>query len=136
MPCDESAPEHQQQNLLQLPEAVLTLIAKQLTSSGLGHPMLAVSRAARDAVFRSLTKLSLICLGNQGSAARLLNRACCEASPGLDVELHLKDQENDALLTLLQAAFDSAAGWHKVHKLRVRTFIPACSTYAVAGSRF
>jgi hypothetical protein len=118
---NDSATAHQEQNLLhQLPEAVLTLITKQLTSSGLGDAMLAVSRAARDAILRSLSQISLLCLKDQGSAARLLNRACCEASPGLDVELHLKDQENDALLTLLQAAFDSAAGWHKVHKLRVR----------------
>jgi hypothetical protein len=112
------ATEHQfihQAPLLQLPEAVLTLIAEQLSGSKLS--MLAASRAARDAVLRSLTKIELR-LEHQRSAARLLNRACREASPGLEADLHLRDQ-NDALPTLLQPALETVAGWTNVYKLWV-----------------
>jgi hypothetical protein len=126
-PRDGPATEHhQEQNpfpLLNLPEAVLALIAEQLLSSQQGQAMLPVSRVARDTVLRSLTKIKLNSISKQSSAARLLSRACSEASPGVDVELVLGHQEDDqdALHRLLQGAFDSAAGWHKVHKLRVRS---------------
>jgi hypothetical protein len=133
---------HQEQApfpFLLLPEAVLDLIAKLLLSDGSGHSMLAVSRATRDAVLRSLTRVKLCDLQDQRPAARLLDRACCEASPGLVVKLNLKDK-NDALPVMLEAAFDSAARWHRVHNLRVRSpvYVPSqlgAQLSAVVGGR-
>jgi hypothetical protein len=126
---------HQQQDalpLLQLPELQLTLIAKQISSSSKsGHPMLAVSRGSRDAVLRGLAKIKLTtheAEQNQEPSARLLHRACCEAPPGLGVELDLTpDTPYRLLATLFQPALGSPGGWRHVHKLKVSTnVLPAC----------
>jgi hypothetical protein len=49
--------------------------------------------------------------------ARLLHRACCQATPGLTVKLHLSEVSH-RLPDLLQPGID-CGGWSKVHSLEV-----------------
>jgi hypothetical protein len=49
--------------------------------------------------------------------ARLLNRACCQATPGLTVKLRLS-YAHGSLPELLQPGID-CGGWSKVHSLKV-----------------
>jgi hypothetical protein len=115
-------------HLLDLPESVLNAIAQHTSNRHAKcHPMLALATATRDVVLRNLKRIRLNLAKQQPqpastshhSLARLLNRACREAAPGLDVELNMKDQV-DALPEVLQPGLDSG-GWHNVSKLEVRT---------------
>jgi hypothetical protein len=56
----------------------------------------------------------------QSADARLLHRACCEASPGLDIDLTLPFRKEPGMLTVLLQPGINSGGWHKVHKLQVR----------------
>jgi hypothetical protein len=128
--------------LLSLPAPVLSHIAlfglrryskKEYYHWQVGHPLLRVSRACRDAVLHATEAISLID-GRSSSApsaaqksadARLLHRACCEASPGLGVSLDMKCWGPDTLSVLLQPGI-SSGGWTKVQNLRVRLFSGRC----------
>jgi hypothetical protein len=108
------------------------------------HPLLAASRGCRDMVLSSIHSISLdpfSCLQPSKPAqpdepphtsdsapfdpflhdpalwARLLNRACCQANPGLSVQLHLFGID-DCFTELLQPGID-CGGWSKVHSLKV-----------------
>jgi hypothetical protein len=129
---DTRAPLEEQRSLVDLPDLVLSAIAKHGFDSSpqrwlwaarqTGHPMLAVARSLRDAVLASLAKIRLDLRPQRDSCcqpeARLLHRACCQAAPGLQVELDLGNNQH-ALPQLLQPALD-AGGWHNVHRLKVR----------------
>jgi hypothetical protein len=129
MPPDLRA--KQSSTLADLPIELLTQLAKHAApgSEAQGHPLLGVARCGRDAVLRSLTRVSLD-LNSQGgkgnssisSIAGLLDRACRAAPTGLNVELALGQHAND-LPELLRPAFDSPGGggrgWQTVHKLRI-----------------
>jgi hypothetical protein len=92
-----------------------------------GHPLLGVSKACRDAVLHATKTISLLdnrspsgpSAAQMFAAARLLHRACCEASPGLKVSLSMKSWGPYTLLLLLQPGI-SSGGWTKVHTLKVR----------------
>jgi hypothetical protein len=112
-------------SMLDLPATVLNAIAREALRKGAnGHPMLAVAKACRDVVLESLSKITLdLSSQSEGAShqplARLLNRACCGAAPGLHVKLGLGEHGDVALPLLLQPGLD-CAGWHNVHKLEVR----------------
>jgi hypothetical protein len=118
--------------LLSLPSPVLARIAELglKSYSYRGHPLLGVSQACRDAVLHATKTISFVpeCTPTRASPAEksadagLLHRACCEASPGLEVRLDVSDPDSDMLSVLLQPGITSG-GWTKVHALRVR---PAC----------
>jgi hypothetical protein len=130
----EHAPVEEQRSLVDLPELVLSAVAKHGFDSSntaqpvwwyqrrKGHPMLAVARSLRDAVLSNLTKIRLdlqpqlldSCCQPE---ARLLHRACCHAAPGLQVELDLGNNQH-ALLQLLQPAL-GVGGWQNVHRFTV-----------------
>jgi hypothetical protein len=115
----------EERSLVDLPDLVLSAIAKHGFGSEdepqTGHPLLAVARSLRDAVLGSLTKIRLDLQPQLDSRCqpegRLLHRACCQAAPGLDVELDLGNNQH-ALSTLLQPALD-IGGWHNVHGFTV-----------------
>jgi hypothetical protein len=93
---------------------------------GHGHPLLGVSQACRDAVLHATKTISLSLQHTQAGAsaaqkvadAQLLHRACCEASPGLEVSLDMRSWEPDTLSVLLQPGIRSRS-WTKVHNLKV-----------------
>jgi hypothetical protein len=108
--------------LLSLPAPVLARIA-EFGLRSYGHALLGVSRACRDAVLQAIKTWSLGAPRDASAAqmsphARLLHRACCEASPGLEVRLYLIEVA-DSLSVLLQPGI-SSGGWSKVHTLHVR----------------
>jgi hypothetical protein len=124
-------PLPEQCSLLDLPESVLSAIAKHGFSKRAGHPLLAVARSLRDAVLVSLSKIKLDLAYAQspeghhyGAQGRLLHRACCKAPPGLNVELNLWGKQ-DALPQLLQPAL-KCGGWHNVHRLKVSCVALRC----------
>ncbi len=97
----------------------------QISAGSRGIPMLAVSRAWRDAVLERARAIQLnlhdSVLKNLAPAARLLDRACRGAKPGL----HLKidhgfwgpwSSMSTVLPTLLQHGLQ-AGGWASVHAL-------------------
>jgi hypothetical protein len=120
--------------LLSLPAPVLATIAefglRRWRRGQPGHSLLGVSQACRDAVLHATTSISMLG-GHPSSApsaaqtsadARLLHRACCEASPGLEVSLHMRGWDPDTLSVLLQPGA-SSRGWTKVQNLRVRAVL-------------
>jgi hypothetical protein len=127
---DEQPPVQEQCSLLDLPESVLSAIAKHGLNNLAGQSMLPVARGLRDAVLGNLTKIKLDLQSRLSeedprcqSEGSLLHRACCKAPPGLAVELDLTKQHG-ALPQLLQPAL-AAGGWHNVHMLKV-----SCVAYA------
>jgi hypothetical protein len=119
-PADHMAA--QRRSLLQLPEEILSEIARRSSAKIKGHSMLGVSTGLRDAVLSSLSTLhlDLADIGdNFQPLARLLGRACSSAAPGLDVHLDMDKVCHEALPVLLAPALD-AQGWHNVHRLEVR----------------
>jgi hypothetical protein len=140
---DKQVPVEEQRSLVDLPELVLSAIAKHgfgISETRLwwsrrhkGHPMLAVSRSLRDTVLASLTKIRLdlqpeldSCCQPEG---RLLHRACCQAAPGIHLELAVGNNQH-ALPQLLQPALD-VGGWHNVHHLEV-SCMATCATELLA----
>jgi hypothetical protein len=115
--------------LVSLPAPVLARIAElslrsvdeRVSHEGYGHPLLRVSQACRDAVLHATKTISLPKGHSQATAAdaRLLHRACCEASPGLEVSLSMTFRDPVTLCVLLQPGIISG-GWTKVHTLGVR----------------
>jgi hypothetical protein len=111
--------------LQDLPEAVLVEVAR-CSRREEGHPLLGVSRGCRDTVLGSFSKLFLTPLGDDfQSQARLLDRACCKASPGLQLTLelyqlyrHNRSSCSYALCQLLQPGC-ARGGWANVHDLEV-----------------
>jgi hypothetical protein len=110
-----------------LPEAVVAHIAHFSKSKPgyRGHPLLSVSRSCRDAALSSCATVALHTAPATQQAskvcARFLHRACCQASPGLQLRLYLHGQSdtvNDSLPQLLQPGL-SSGGWRNVRKLVV-----------------
>jgi hypothetical protein len=105
-----------------LPEPVVAHIA-HLSKQRPGPPLMGVSSSCRDAVLSSLTSVRLHPLPaseapfSPGPHARLLHRACCQARPGLQVELILW-RHCGSLPQLLQPGIEYG-GWRNVHKLKV-----------------
>jgi hypothetical protein len=122
--------------LLELPEPILSLVAKEALVPGRnGHPMLAVSRSARDAVLRTLSQISLDLKEPQAESeyrplGRLLQRAGTEAAPGLSVVLNLC---HGGLPFLLQPALNTTDGLRNVHTLEVRSFTGSFRAFAPAA---
>jgi hypothetical protein len=119
--------------LLSLPAHVLTQIAEFGLQSNKKrgdedvhrHPLLGVSQACRDAVFHATKTITSshrqgADTAQKSADARLLHRACCEASPGLEVSLSVPSWWPDMLSALLRPAICSG-GWTKVHALKVRS---------------
>jgi hypothetical protein len=144
---DHSAPDVIPPSLLTLPDTVLTQISQHSIKHEGGHlphshPLLSASRGCRDMVLSSIRSITLdpsrsdvvSMLGEPPEAcdpapwARLLNRACCQAGPGLAVKLGLSNI-HDSLPELLQPGVD-CGGWSKVHSLQVRILMK------LAASRF
>jgi hypothetical protein len=110
-----------------LPEPVVAHIAhlSKIKPGWPGHPLLQVSRSGRDAVLSSCTKVTLNTAPATQQAskacARLLHRACCQAPPGLCLDLLLmkhSDSPPYLLPQLLQPGL-SSGGWRNVHELQV-----------------
>jgi hypothetical protein len=111
-------------SLVDLPSPALAVVAK-CSSSRRGHPLLQLSRASRDAVLSSSRTVSLHLAGDEHAPeARLLDRVCSTAPPGLELELDLLEAPkcSTALLQLLEPGL-SSGGWTHVHELQVS--IPA-----------
>jgi hypothetical protein len=112
-----------QLSLSDLPEAVLTHIAhlckfKPPREFSTGHSMLQVSKACRDAVLHSLTKITLDPSSKElRPLARLLHRACCHAPTGLHVVLELYRHDN--ILPIIIQGGIGCRGWSRVHILEV-----------------
>jgi hypothetical protein len=145
MPPDLRA--KQSSTLSDLPIELWSQLARHSAprSDAQGHPLLRVARCGRDAVLRSLARVSLD-LNSQGeqadsairSIAVLLDRACRAAPTGLNVELALGQHGND-LPDLLRPAVDSPEGgaWQNVHTLRIgpRRYCSRYATYKVGQEK-
>jgi hypothetical protein len=110
-------------SLLDLPDPALAAIVRcsKQPSSTPQHPLLALSRASRDAVLSCSRTVSLCLAGSEHAPeARLLHRVCSTAPPGLELELDLEgaSQSSKPLLQLLQPGV-SSGGWTHVHELEV-----------------
>jgi hypothetical protein len=107
-------------SLVDLPDAVLALVAK-CSSSTRGHPLLQMSRGARDAVLSCSRNVRLFLAGDEhGPEARFLGRVCSTAPHGLELELNLHGApaSSKPLLQLLKPG-GSSGGWTNAHKLEV-----------------
>jgi hypothetical protein len=116
-------------SLLTLPDAALAQISQHSRRINQGHPLLAASSICRDIVLNSIRSITL--LGFQPFSmpdkslatldpapwARLLHRACCQATPGLSVKLNMSSIHG-SLPELLQPGIHRG-GWSKVHSLEV-----------------
>jgi hypothetical protein len=136
---DEQQAPH---SLASLPDSALSHIAQlylnRYASGVFRPPLLAVSRACRDSV---LSNVMTATLGVQAHPrwtevpiqaavpakakvpawARLLNRTCSLAPPGLNLTLKLSHM-SDVLPKLLQPGVN-CGGWTKVHSLQVGTHL-------------
>ncbi len=102
----------------------------QITPGSHGFPLLAVSRRGRDAVLERASTIQLKVMRGEhvdvAPTARLLNRACRAAKPGLHLEIKLGEMirfrevdqkwSSTLLPALLQRGLDSE-GWGNVHAL-------------------
>jgi hypothetical protein len=129
-PSNHSAPGITSPSLLALPDTALTQISQySITRRGVwqekrGHPLLPASRGCRDMVLSSIRSITLdpvpdtsLKAYDPAPWARLLNRACCQATPGLSVNLRLW-YSSYCLPELLQPGID-CGGWSKVRSLEV-----------------
>jgi hypothetical protein len=133
---NDPAPDITSPSLLTLPATALTQIAQYSITQryvwnkgpGCRHPLLCISRDCRDMVLSSIHSITLDPSSFQWHSrrleacdpapwARLLNRACCQATPGLAVKLRLSCTR-DSLPELLQPGID-CGGWSKVRSLEV-----------------
>jgi hypothetical protein len=121
--------------LLTLPETALAQIYqcsfRNHEHRERGHPLLPVSSGCRDMVLSIIRRIALdpsspvsvsklrkpLEACDPAPWARLLHRACCQATPGLTVQLCLTCIR-DSLPELLQPGID-CGGWSKVHSLEV-----------------
>jgi hypothetical protein len=108
----------------------------QISSGSHGFPLLALSRRGRDAVLERARTIKLnveATLGDLPPVARLLDRACRAAKPGLHLTIHKHkfayvahgSLESPLLANLLQRGLD-AGGWDNVHALSVMVREQAC----------
>jgi hypothetical protein len=135
-PLDRPTPDATSPSLLSLPGAALNQISQYsitrrdilLQKPQSGHPLLSISRGCRDMVLSSIRGIKLDPSGFQWRSkppepcdpapwARLLHRACSQATPGLAVKLRLTYTWG-SLPELLQPGID-CGGWSKVHSLEV-----------------
>jgi hypothetical protein len=129
-PLDPPAQDVTSPSLLDLPATALTQIyqhsitKREVDQPPGGHPLLAANRSCRDIVLSSTRSITLdpvykdmpeAC--DPAPWARLLDRACCQATPGLTVKLCLH-HIHSGLPELLQPSID-CGGWSKVHSLQV-----------------
>jgi hypothetical protein len=103
----------------------------QISAGSHGFPLLALSRRGRDAVLGRARAIVLNFMLEQedvAAAARLLDRACRAAKPGLQLEIEYGDTDKRFwLATLLQHGLD-AGGWTSVHALSLMVREPASYT--------
>jgi hypothetical protein len=133
---DHPAQDMTSPSLLSLPATALAQISQHsnkrdvLERSKGGHPLLAASRSCRDIVLGSIRSIALSPSHDASHSAaqalepcdpapwaRLLNRACCQATPGLTVTLSLSRIHNH-LHELLQPGMD-CGGWSNIYTLQV-----------------
>jgi hypothetical protein len=105
-------------SLVDLPDAVLALVAR-CSRPTRGHPLLQLSRVARDAVLSCSKTVSLHLAGDEHAPeARLLDRACFTASVGLELVLDLHGRHSEVLFSLLKRGV-TTGGWPHVQNLEV-----------------
>jgi hypothetical protein len=104
-----------------------SIIKREVDQPSGSHPLLAANRSCRDMVLNSIHSITLdpscselLEASDFEPWARLLDRACCQATPGLTVKLCLSNMRlTYSLHELLQPGID-CGGWSKVHSLEVR----------------
>jgi hypothetical protein len=116
-------------SFLELPEDLSLYIVRGCRNSFSGlYSLLPFCKKVRDAVLQRATSVSLRMDAEHSehseahdaataADARLLNRVCTSAPPGLRLDLCV-DCEDNAVPSLLQLGIDSG-GWSNVHALRV-----------------
>jgi hypothetical protein len=109
-----------------LPGPVLAQIARLGKNGYYRYPLFTLSRGCRDAYLTNAGRISLDLAGASVEPAeqscqpqaRLLDRACRQAPPGLHLSVRLGQAHSQALLHLLQPVI-SNGGYSAVHELEV-----------------
>jgi hypothetical protein len=123
-----SSPTSEERQLSCLPIEVLASICALTSSTGQHsegkRPLLTVCPALRDAALQTVKRVELCVDSNDDERsvphlASMLNRACCAASPGLEVKMkwhNLRCKQKTLTALLLQPA-SKTLGWRSVHSL-------------------